>query len=531
MVNERVHISDRYFRPRAGTGGSLPLGSTGPSGSKTRQRHGSRIQRFLQRLRMWFMLSTRGRRTLAAVVFFFSVLLCIFILEPHKVYPSNRFALREFNIRRWGAAKGAEVSSEAVNGPATRKFRGECCIGFVLLKPSRLNGRNHADNLRNDTSYITSWSNAGFTNQFMGYVNMIYLGLLTDRVPILPPFAPDHHISSSAGIIPFGDLFDLDHLRKQLRTPILEWRDVKALPSRYSADPYSTREVEPLGCWTTRKESEGNPIRAENVVHHLGLDVSYTRVPSHTRLDPSNPEETHVVFPHLAALIYPIDPIADPESFRTLAPSPGGHWDTPESQLSCFDTMYYATSGAKAFEWQYSWSPVWRTVGRHVRFTREIEDLGYQYLSNVFGLDEAEEVPPFIIVHIRRGDFAMFCSHSGQVDCFPPLSTYKKRVDDVKMELMERDIPVTNVVVVSDEKSPRFWANVKNQEWFYINHTAERTLERFGEWYPPLVDIVVQSYAFGFVGTEDSTFSLVGQRRVEDWNGGVTMNVKVQVGY
>jgi len=31
-------------------------------------------------------------------------------------------------------------------------------------------------------------------NEFMGYVNMIYLATLTDRVPIIPPFAPDHHI-------------------------------------------------------------------------------------------------------------------------------------------------------------------------------------------------------------------------------------------------------------------------------------------------------------------------------------------------
>ena len=59
----------------------------------------------------------------------------------------------------------------------------------------------------------------------------------------------------------------------------------------------------------------------------------------------------------------------------------------------------------------------------------------------------------------------------------------------------------------------------------------ERTWERLGEWYPPLIDIVVQSYAIGFVGTEDSTFSLIGQRRVEDWNGGITRTVDVRKGF
>lgn len=86
-------------------------------------------------------------------------------------------------------------------------------------------------------------------------------------------------------------------------------------------------------------------------------------------------------------------------------------------------------------------------------------------------------------------------------------------------------------VPLPDETSPRFWENVKRQEWLYINHTAERTFERFGEWYPPIIDIVVQSYAIGFVGTTDSTFSLVGQRRVEDWNGGLVSNVNVQLGH
>ena len=81
----------------------------------------------------------------------------------------------------------------------------------------------------------------------------------------------------------------------------------------------------------------------------------------------------------------------------------------------------------------------------------------------------------------------------------------------------------------SDEVSPDFWEEVRNEGWFHINHTSEGTLEKLGEWYPPLIDIITQSYALGFVGTEGSTFSLLGQRRVESWNGGVTSNVVVSM--
>lgn len=152
--------------------------------------------------------------------------------------------------------------------------------------------------------------------------------------------------------------------------------------------------IEPLGCWTTRKETEGEPIRAENVVHHLGVDASYTRVPTRTRYQPANMDEPHVVFSELAALVHPRDPIVLPETLKTLAPSPQGHWRRPERHLSCFDTTYFVTSGVKAFEWRHSWSPAWMTVGRRLKFTKAMKHLGREYLATVFGLaGQWEELP------------------------------------------------------------------------------------------------------------------------------------------
>jgi len=225
----------------------------------------------------------------------------------------------------------SSASSQVLNGPPTTHFR---------------------DNLRNDTNYITAWSNAGFTNQFMGYVNMIYLSTITDRVPIIPPFAPAEHISASAGIIPFGDIFDLEHLRHVLRTPILEWRDVKILSD------HNSPEIDHLGCWSTRNENARDPNRAENLVHHLGLDVSYTRVPRVTR----KLDENHVVFSQLAATIYPVHPLVSPLSLPRFATSPLGHSSSPDEKLSCFDFLYYVTSGVDLYEWRFSWSPAWQTI-------------------------------------------------------------------------------------------------------------------------------------------------------------------------
>lgn len=79
--------------------------------------------------------------------------------------------------------------------------------------------------------------------------------------------------------------------------------------------------------------------------------------------------------------------------------------------------------------------------------------------------------------------------------------------------------------MLTDEEDPTFWAEVRANGWVYLNHTQERTQEKLGEWFIPIVDIVSQSLASGFVGTEHSTFSLVSSRRVNDWNNGPTVLV------
>ncbi|KAF5321848.1 hypothetical protein D9619_001468 [Psilocybe cf. subviscida] len=386
------------------------------------------------------------------------------------------------------------------------------------------------DNLRDDMSYMTSWSNAGFTNQFMGYANMIYLATLTDRVPILAPFAPDHHINKEAGVVPFGDIFDLDTLRQNLRTPVLEWRDVKNLTFPAGGDPYSTSEVEPLGCWSTTPEVATEPIHAENVVRHLGVDASYTRVPEPVRYQPGNKFDEHVVLPRLAAVVYPRNPLIDTDQLKDMTVSPRGHHRRPDKHLTCLDSMYYSTSGSDMFEWRFSWSPVWRTIGRNLAFTPRMQHLGKQYLLNMFG-DETrdDDIAPFIALHLRRGDFRNLCPKvdGEHVDCAPEPSTYRKYVEEMQKSLQdERNITAMRVVLMSDEQSPSFWTQVKEAGWFTVDHEKENTLAIHGEWYLPIIETAMLSYAVGFIGTHDSTFSLVAARRVEDWNNGIARITK-----
>jgi len=243
-------------------------------------------------------------------------------------------------------------------------------------------------------------------------------------------------IAHNASIVPFGDVFDLDFLRDHLHIPILEWRDVKSLPTSSDPNPYPyassgslNSESEPLGCWSTRVPSEGEPIRAEHIVDHIGVDVSYTRVPSFTRFSQDR-NEAHVIFPQLAALIYRSpsfsavsrshvaptwrpydDPEKEPDRFEYMAPAPSGHVRKPEGHLACFDTMYYATSGAEVYEWRFGFSPVWRDVGRWVRFNTRFKGLAEEYMRSLFGdgYTSSEGAPPvrlkFAAISVAKSSF------------------------------------------------------------------------------------------------------------------------------
>jgi hypothetical protein len=102
-----------------------------------------------------------------------------------------------------------------------------------------------------------------------------------------------------------------------------------------------------------------------------------------------------------------------------------------------------------------------------------------------------------------------------------PLPKFQKEVERIRDEIRQKqNLEVKQVVVMSDEEDAAFWKDITNMGWTRIDHLKELTLEKYGEWMGPILDQVAQSLAVGFVGTEDSTFSLVSMRRVQDWNHG-----------
>lgn len=198
-------------------------------------------------------------------------------------------------------------------------------------------------------------------------------------------------LALKAGALPFGRIFNLTLLRKDLRRPILEWSDVKHIPSPTSIEDPPNSEREELGCWSTRPEADPQPLRVNPLLNNLRLDVSYTRVPTSTRHSPNNARDDFIVFSKLVPYIFSHNPLRG--HFDFMSPSPLGHRLPPDEQLSCFDHLYFLTSSDRLFEWEASWSPAWTLIGTHVRFNDELVEIAKGYLSRAFNSNTAE-IPP-----------------------------------------------------------------------------------------------------------------------------------------
>ncbi|KIY68096.1 hypothetical protein CYLTODRAFT_421950 [Cylindrobasidium torrendii FP15055 ss-10] len=377
------------------------------------------------------------------------------------------------------------------------------------------------DALRPDTKYITSWPSAGWTNDVMTYFNLIYLGLLTERAPIIPPFTPTHVLEKgSASEVDFGQVFDLPRMQRDMGIPIVEWSQVKNI----SAD----KQIDELGCWNVwevSQDSEKHP-RDSWIPQAYSLDISYTTAPKWVRFSGWNGghwAHRHTSFWSLARLGF-----SDTRNQNLITPLPSpkhGVSLPPDEQLLCFDYLYYVGSqGGDEYDWDFA--PAWRFVGKYAHFTPAIVDLANAYVKKAIGIPEDAPTPPYISIHVRHHDFKALCGSYTLQECYAPVSAYAKRVEEQKAKVLERTgVTVEHVVVTSDETDPDWWAEVFAHEgWVTPDHS--QTMARYGAWYPVFIDAAIQAGGAAFLGTWSSTMSRLAARRVEDWQHGPTHMVR-----
>ncbi|KZT75033.1 hypothetical protein DAEQUDRAFT_660021 [Daedalea quercina L-15889] len=457
-----------------------------------------------------FLVNAPLRRLLVLVAAFSSITILVF--ASISLLSSRSLATESVAT---SAAPQSQLtvphSDVAVNDNATTPYYSP----YILGPPTE----SFRDNLRDDVQYITSWISAGWTNDVMTYMNLIYLGVITSRVPIIGMFTPSHVIG--ADNVPFGDVFDVPRFIEESGIEILEWRDVK--------DPQSD-VLDDIGCWniwevTNIQEKEP---RGSWVPIHVRLDISYTRAPEWVKLIPNYIHSRSASFWQLARLAFPEELRNDdlPEAL----PSPQHQVQLPpDEHVVCYDYLYYVVA-QRDDEFEHDFAPAWRFVGQYMHWTPELQELTNAYVRLAFGLEDDAEVPPYIAIHQRHGDFRNWCPDKDNTeDCFAPISVIQRRVREVQDELRLRkdiDIPDTHVIITSDEQDQAWWDEVTSLGWVKIDHDAWETERKYGKWYPVFLDAAIHSSATGFVGTHLSTYSTVSRRRVEDWQDGATRIVK-----
>ncbi|KAF7356995.1 hypothetical protein MVEN_01036100 [Mycena venus] len=411
-----------------------------------------------------------------------------------------------------------------VNGPPTAAFKGV----NIYRSSVRKSLNSGLDNLRPDVQYITTWPGSGWTNDVLLYMNLLYLALITERVPVIPYFTPTH-VGGSAPTLAFGEVFDIPRLQKEIGARILEWHEVK--------DPQSDI-VDTMGCWSVWQgvQSFNTESHFTSATMRLKLDVSYTPAPRWIKMDPANDGDPHATFWALASLAFPETRASN---LQTPAMSPIHSVAlAPDEHMLCYDYLYYVGASnvclvflllhilavteqisiGQGYEWEADYGPAWRFVGRHMHWTPELLEIADSYVRHALVTAPYEPTPNYIAVHVRHGDFGGWCDQPLK-DCFAPLSAIARRVEEVQEELWAtKHVVVDRVIVTSDEQDPAWWDAVFELGWVRPDHS--RTVEVHGEWYPILVDAAIQSGALGFVGTDRSTVSVMARKRVQTWHGG-----------
>ena len=142
-------------------------------------------------------------------------------------------------------------------------------------------------------------------------------------------------------------------------------------------------------------------------------DVSFTQPPSWIKALPGNEHDKTSRFWDLARLSFPDARREWLNSGQDIQQTPSptlGVIEDPDQQMLCMDYLYYAGAvmvrsscpipsvhlliPLQQGEYEYDFSPAWRYVVTHMRWTDRVEAIGELYLRNAFGLDPDQSIPP-----------------------------------------------------------------------------------------------------------------------------------------
>ncbi|BGP10632.1 hypothetical protein JCM10049v2_006524 [Rhodotorula toruloides] len=414
------------------------------------------------------------------------------------------------------------------------------------------------EQLKDGIRYVTASAYGGHANQMIGIQKLLYFAKLTNRVAIIPTLWPIHIDGAQPANI--SDFYDLDRFWHESHIAAVEMSRIKA-PDLSGSLPQN----ENLSCWSIQEATVGFPNLASWSFDFHDIWVNYWPLPPLARslggfdiafdalrvfdFDEANRREwvAKVEREHL-----PQRPL--PEGVKEFKGNTLDNFkegmntsvtDPPDDQIMCFDNTLFM--GPIMFpELPVSATPLepgapgeglsWANVGRYMHFNSRVEEIVDDYLMRLFDVSKPSKVPPFISIHLRRGDFLQFRGAYTDLDNYKVAlgrvqAALQARLDDPdgwtgpgKSAFRSFGIKAKDYAVVctTDEKGDSdFVKEVRGLGWKVIDHDACETKEKYGAWWPTIIDSAVLARGRSFVGTDRSTYSHLAGLRVKYWQGGL----------
>ncbi|GAA5929026.1 hypothetical protein JCM1841_005613 [Sporobolomyces salmonicolor] len=410
--------------------------------------------------------------------------------------------------------------------------------------------------LKDGVRYATALAYGGHANQMISIQKLLYFSKLTNRVGIIPALLPVHIDGHPENLSTF---YDLPRFYHESHIPAVEMSRVK--PVDWTS---SLPQKEHLSCWSVQEATVGFANLEAWSLNLYGIRIQYWPLPSMAR----GLGGFDLAFDALR--VFDFDQWAkndwigrvQRESLPQKKPVDGEEFSgdratnikdgfdpagtqPPNDQITCFDNTLFL--GPVMFPpLPVSKAPLepvvpgeglsWISVGQHLRFNPVVEARADEYLMRLFDVPAPPQIPPFISVHLRRGDFKEFAG-------FTALDQYTAALERVRAGLQARlDDPdgwigpgrkhfrafkglradEYAVVATTDERGDsEFVKDVRALGWKVLDHDAFETRETLGGWWPTMLDGAILARGRSFVGTDRSTFSHLAGLRVKYWHGGV----------
>ena len=171
----------------------------------------------------------------------------------------------------------------------------------------------------------------------------------------------------------------------------------------------------------------------------------------------------------------------------------------PTEQLLCLDDSFYIRGSAfpasdyflaaNSTSRKYPRQPFgdvdmfgWTAIGQYLHFLPSVHAMADTVLREIMQLAAGQAIPPFIAVHLRRGDFGTVRT---QVAPFAQaVEEIRGRLDEAPDGRWRGRAHELSVVAATDGVDPAFLGEIRGHGWHLLNHNQTRSIERFGVWAP-----------------------------------------------